>query len=274
MRYKAKFTKWDFLVALGCLVFALASLGAVGSGGRRRAKEAVCLSNLQVWGVAWHAFLIDNGGVTPEDLSWWPYLWPYFKNEKLLLCPEAAKPGDVFWEPYSGGKFTAWAEWYDSYEITWESVPPPGKHYLLSYGYNHWISRDTGNVRGGKLPDGTWKLWGFFPLGAKNAERAPILVDGAGGGATPLPSDQPPTYDGEPYYPGTNRNEIRNFCLNRHNGAVNLLFLDFSARKVGLKGLWYLWWHRGWPIPSQMPPPTDWDDPNHWMYNFKNYPGD
>jgi prepilin-type processing-associated H-X9-DG protein len=116
------------------------------------------------------------------------------------------------------------------------------------------------------------KLWGFFPLEAKNADRAPIVVDCAGGGNTPLPEDEPPEYDGQIYFPGGgNVNEIRSFCLNRHNAAVNVLFLDFSARKVGLKGLWYLWWHRGWPIPSQMPPPSDWDNPDHWMYNFRNY---
>ncbi|MHC4620147.1 MAG: hypothetical protein ACYTEQ_20565 [Planctomycetota bacterium] len=69
MRYQATFRKWDVLVVFGCLVFALAGLGAVGSSGRRRAKEAVCLSNLQKWGVAWQAFLVDNGGVGPENLS-------------------------------------------------------------------------------------------------------------------------------------------------------------------------------------------------------------
>ncbi|MHC4620148.1 MAG: hypothetical protein ACYTEQ_20570 [Planctomycetota bacterium] len=171
-----------------------------------------------------------------------------------------------------GGKFSAGAAWYDCDEITWESVAGWGKHYLLSYGCNQWISRNTANVRGGKLPDGSPKLWGFFPLEAKNAELAPIIVDSVGSGNCPLPIDQPPLYDGDLYLPGSgNRNEIKNFCLNRHKGAVNVLFLDFSARKVGLKGLWYLWWHRGWPVPSQMPPPDDWDSPYHWMYNFRNY---
>jgi prepilin-type processing-associated H-X9-DG protein len=281
MRHEAKFRKWDFVVGLGCVVFLLAGLGVVGSGGRRRAKEAVCLSNLKKWGAVWHAFLIDNDGVGPEDLGWWPHLWAYFKNEKLLLCPEATRPAypPPVGQYLIGGKFSAGAAWYDYDEITWESVPSPGKHYLFSYGYNQWISRNTGNVRGGKLPDGSPKLWGFFPLEAKNAELAPILADSAGGGNTPMPWDTPPEYDGQIYYGGGNVHEIRNFCLNRHNAAVNVLFLDFSARKVGLKGLWYLWWHRLWPIPGMTvggqpwveAPPTEWDNPDHWMYNFKDY---
>ncbi|MHC4573617.1 MAG: hypothetical protein ACYS76_05725 [Planctomycetota bacterium] len=130
MEHKAALTRKDALVALGCLLSVLASLGAVGSGGRRRAKEAVCLSNLQDWGLAWHAFLIDNDGLTPEGLSWWPYLWPYFKNEKLLVCPEAARPQGPLPSASSvmGGKFNASAEWYDYRWIFWENVPPPGKH--------------------------------------------------------------------------------------------------------------------------------------------------
>jgi len=34
------------------------------------------------------------------------------------------------------------------------------------------------------------------------------------------------------------------FCMNRHNGYVNGLFLDWPVRKAGLKELWTLKWHK------------------------------
>ena len=104
-----------------------------------------------------------------------------------------------------------------------------------------------------------------------------MLLDGAGG-AVPLHWDAPPEYDGQIYYGYIfyNVNEIRNFCINRHNGGVNGLFLDFSARKIGLKELWELTWHRNWfttpaGFPDPYPPWHFRGDPAHWMYNFKNY---
>ena len=56
--------------------------------------------------------------------------------------------------------------------------------------------------------------------------------------------DEPPTFDGE--FNTGGGNNMRRFCMNRHKGFVNCLFLDFSARKVGLKELWRLNWHRQW----------------------------
>ena len=62
MKSKAGFTKRDVAVVLGCVVFVLMNIGAVGHSGRARAKEAVCLSNLLKMGAAASMFTNDNGG--------------------------------------------------------------------------------------------------------------------------------------------------------------------------------------------------------------------
>ena len=33
-------------------------------------------------------------------------------------------------------------------------------------------------------------------------------------------------------------------CHDRHNGGINLAFMDMSVRQVRLKRLWQLKWHR------------------------------
>jgi prepilin-type N-terminal cleavage/methylation domain-containing protein/prepilin-type processing-associated H-X9-DG protein len=293
------FTLIELLVVIAIIALLMAILMPALSRAKSQAKAAVCLSNLHQWGIAWNMFLTDREGRTPED-GWWVrtceeehthradceahLLWPYYKDEELLLCPSAVKPlgAPVPGQSQRGDKFHACAEWYDADAITWEQLPPGrvGKHYLMSYGSNFWFTQNTGNVRGVKLPDNTWKLWGLAPgsiLAAKKANMCPLILDCIKSGNTPQPIDNPPEFDGD-YYPTNsgNQNEIKNFCINRHNGYVNVLFLDFSVRRVSLKGLWYIWWHRGWPIPGTTiggvpyvePPPDEWDNPNHWMHGM------
>lgn len=62
MRHEVHFTKKDILVVFGCMLFLLMNIGAIGSSGRRRAKEMVCLSNLRQWGTIFQMFTNDNDG--------------------------------------------------------------------------------------------------------------------------------------------------------------------------------------------------------------------
>jgi hypothetical protein len=81
----------------------------------------------------------------------------------------------------------------------------------------------------------------------RGANEVPLFGDCAITGATPLASDQPPEYDGHcanVWGSGGGSDEIRRFCMNRHDGNMMGLFMDSSVRKVGLKELWILKWHR------------------------------
>ncbi len=97
-------------------------------------------------------------------------------------------------------------------------------------------------------------------------------------GATVLASDRPPEYDGDcanVWGAGGSTDEIRRFCMNRHDGNMMGLFLDSSVRKVGLKELWTLKlkWHRDfnttgfWTKAGSAKP----EDRPQWMRNFKDY---
>ncbi|MFC1634493.1 hypothetical protein ACFL5Z_06585, partial [Planctomycetota bacterium] len=67
--------------------------------------------------------------------------------------------------------------------------------------------------------------------------------------------------------------EMKRACVNRHNGSINGLFMDWSMRKIGLKELWALNWHRGynranaWTTAGGVMP-EDWPQ---WMRTFKDY---
>ena len=86
-----------------------------------------------------------------------------------------------------------------------------------------------------------------------------------------MPASEPPVYSGE--IANWHQDSMKRFCINRHNGFVNCLFLDWTIRKVGLKELWTLKWHKKfdingpWTIAGNAQP-EDWPQ---WMGRFKDY---
>jgi len=66
---------------------------------------------------------------------------------------------------------------------------------------------------------------------------------------------------------------MMHFVINRHDAFVNHLFMDWSVRKVGLKELWMLKWHREYDINGPWTKAggvvlSDWPE---WMRGFKDY---
>jgi len=61
--------------------------------------------------------------------------------------------------------------------------------------------------------------------------------------------------------------------VNRHNGYVNGIFLDFSVRRVGLKELWTFKWHRGFDTAGICTKAggVQADDWLEWMSKFRDY---
>jgi len=266
MKSKIAFTKKDIAVVLGCAVFLLINLGAIGGGDRRMAKEMVCLSNLRKWGVMFEMFTNDNDGyfnrgwdIGETDL-WMNALRPYYNNSwNLLLCPEASRVTQ-YWS--GSGTFMAW------YRDV--SLPTGGSHrYVSSYSINSWTNNIT-QSRGNRLEELFWK--NVRDVGDKNS--IPVFADGTWHDAWPRHTDTP-VYTSEGFGIGDQGNsmEINHFCIDRHNGAVNMLFMDWSVRKTGLKELWVLKWSRGfqtdgpWTIAGGVQP-SDWPS---WMTNFKDY---
>jgi prepilin-type processing-associated H-X9-DG protein len=106
----------------------------------------------------------------------------------------------------------------------------------------------------------------------KGAQNIPVFLDCLATTGWPDQTSVPPAYDGQPLQDFTLAEQIKNFCIDRHNGFVNGLFMDWSVRKVGLKELWTLKWHRKFDVngpwtKDHVPLPV-WPD---WMEKFKDY---
>ena len=137
-------------------------------------------------------------------------------------------------------------------------------------GLNQWVLNSS-TVVGGRTLENLWRT-----PNVKGASEVMFFGDCAITGATPLASDQPPQFDGDcanVWGTGGSTNEIRRFCMNRHDGSMSGLFLDSTVRKVGLKELWTLRWHRefdttGFWTKAGGAKPEDWPQ---WMRHFKDY---
>ena len=146
------------------------------------------------------------------------------------------------------GVFTAWGVWGHPDYFT----PIPvwvGEGMYGSYGANGLAHNplDEG-------VDGTYDItslqeramyWRKRARVRKKLDIMPLLADAFWDGSEPLEDNTAP-----PWKAWTHKfNGMSNFCVPRHNGKVNTMFMDLSMRKVGLKELWTLNWHTKWDTP-------------------------
>jgi len=247
MKTNTNFTKKDFVVTLACVLFLLANIAAIGTSGRRRAKEAVCLSNLQNWGNIFQAFINDNDGFFMQGFSggtserWYNALRPYYSNNKdFLLCPQAARPLADYGGDPSGGTFNTWAT----------------DNNYGSYGLSSCI------------PDSPSQTSGYWRRSdVAGADNVPLLLDAQWFTGYPWWTNTPPLYPGARWRSGAFEGTMGLFCIPRHYGAINGLFLDFSVRKIGLKELWLLKWCRTYDLKYE----PDWTIGTGWMIPLKDY---
>jgi len=123
------------------------------------------------------------------------------------------------------------------------------------------------SVIGGGV-DNNWRR-----IGVKGASNIPLFFDSALFDSWPNPIDVPPPEDIERYIDTPFASEMCLPCINRHRGFINMAFLDMHIRKVGLKELWTLKWHRTYDTMGRYTkagrmPPNEWPE---WMRKFKDY---
>jgi prepilin-type N-terminal cleavage/methylation domain-containing protein/prepilin-type processing-associated H-X9-DG protein len=276
------FTLIELLVVISIIAMLTAILLPVTSRVRKQAQAVACQSNLRQWGVVWAVYTSEHEGRLPVFFEepahrdrqspplggWWGWS-PSLKTEpqrektlmKIMTCPTAARPLDVSPESGSsyGGTYRAWRiEQYLASPL-WGS-----------YGMNRYHWRGEMRFAGYRVDPRAWST-----ADVRKAATIPVYLDGASPiGAIYEPNAPPPPFDPVPtMVPPPSPVHTIAYCMNRHAGHVNGLFLDWSVRKVGLKELWTLKWSRRFNTASPWTKaggvrPEDWPQ---WMRNFKDY---
>ena len=141
---KKGFTLIELLVVIAIIALLMAILMPALAKVREQAKDAICKMNLRQWGSIFTMYTDDHQGYfmsfeIAEGL--WPNaLRPYYKDEKLLVCPVAARPAT------EGGQgfLAAWGVWGQDPTGEWGGSGWGGAYALDgmfgSYGINEWVT--------------------------------------------------------------------------------------------------------------------------------------
>jgi len=269
-RRRAGFTLIELLVVIAVIALLMGILMPVLGRVRKQARTLACRSKLRQWGIALHTYTVQNEGRAPSIwgengrgvLPWERTasessdVLLYRGNDEMLLCPTASKvreEGGSF-----GRTFAAWSWTY--------AYPDWTKVMTGSYGWNGHVGLPVGRD---PAEHDSWRT-----VDVKGAACIPYffdctepyfgVVDLYDFGLGPPPQCE----DSDDRNTGSHR-----ICINRHDGGINMCFLDSSVRKVGLKELWTLKWARRYNTASRWTKaggvqPEDWPK---WMRGFKDY---
>jgi prepilin-type N-terminal cleavage/methylation domain-containing protein/prepilin-type processing-associated H-X9-DG protein len=284
------FTLVELLVVIAIIALLMSILMPAMARVKKQAKAVMCQTQLRQWYLIFMMYTEDNEGFFHGELGaggrsqgWVPALRPYYAGERkpkeddtgaesgaerdIRLCPMANR-----WFRSQGytGSLAAWGIYKGdtSDEGAWWAYEGD----CGSYGLNGWVCNEEPSV------DDWWDQVGnlWRTPNVKNSGDVPLFMDCQWVDGWPQERNDPPDYEGDMAKSGEYYFEqaMQQFCINRHGGGtVNCLFLDGSVRKVGLKELWTLKWHRLWVVDGPMTKAGGMtrDQWPIWMRNFQDY---
>ncbi|TKJ37106.1 MAG: hypothetical protein CEE38_09405 [Planctomycetes bacterium B3_Pla] len=282
MRKVRGFTLIELLVVVSIIVLLIALLLPALQRVRKQARAVVCQTNLKHWGTTMALYAEDHEGHLPRDFvvgySIWflvgsvvssddpnvPESLYRVETEGIACCPMAVRRGRGRFTYMVSGE-TRVEGWIGSTFEAWE-MTSPGPPFRSSYGLNDWLFHVHHRFDTSAPLRYRYRLPYTDIFSIKDKAQIPVLLDSL------RSSGRPDNFLRPPRFPGQGLG-MSPFCINRHNGHVNGLFLDWSVRKVGLKELWTLEWSRQFDTTNAWTKaggvrPEDWPE---WMRGFKDY---
>jgi len=282
MHKRSGFTLIELLVVIAIIALLMAILMPALSRVKKQARTVTCMALLKQWGNIWSMYCDDNNGYFSNGVirnsGWHRGEWViglrhlYRTKTDILQCAAAKK------RKPNGDE---WGDTTHTYYMPLGGNDTSGKGgEEPSFGGSNWIYNPN---RGVNAIQSRPADWNWRTKDVRSSNEIPIFGDAMwrGGGPCYRTSDsggfnagfqriRPADFDGQWLGYGY---EMMHFAINRHSTGINMLFMDFTVRKVGLKELWALRWHRKYPVNGPLTKaggvqPSGWPE---WMRNFKDY---
>lgn len=265
MPKKSKPRLADFVMIVGSLSLGALVILAMHEVSRRRAGELGCMSNLRQWRPIFQGYVQRHDGrfIRSSQWYWIGELDDEHKDRskmKIWLCPRADQPlmDEERNRVRESTVFSAWGI------ETGDDFGPTG--LAGSYGLNGYALDCNPGIVFEHSVDTTWN---WRTPNVDGAARIPLFIDALRFDVWPQAGEEPPA-EREHIWTA---NHMARCCIDRHKGSVNCLFMDGSVRRVGLKQLWTLKWHRQFDTAGPWTKaggvqPADWPE---WMRDCKDY---
>ena len=274
MSNKRGFTLIELLVVIAIIAILMAILMPALRRVKEQGKMITCLGNLRQWNLIASMHTEENDGKfwdsDPGTQAYWfpRYMDDRYKSwrqNKLWFCPSAKAPiideYGVSIESSTLNIFNAWGI------FTGDRLSRDG--IAGSYGINGYCLIPKGpsaatTYEGGVSVENGWKT-----AGGRGSSNVPWFVEALRFDLWPLDTHAPATEEFEAW----SANNMARCAINRHQGFLNAAFMDWSARKVGIKELWTLKWHKQFNTSGHYTKAggmqsSEWPD---WMRRFKDY---
>lgn len=253
MKRNKAFTLIELLVVIAIIALLLSILMPSLQRVKKQAQAVVGISNLKQLnlglamygeeynGKFWKGWL---GDARADESNWWmPSIKVYAGDiSKLRFCRTATRmrwkddgtgntPG-IGWgkEPFTAWGYSPWLDYISLLRGQTECD-------YGSFAANGWMEDKPIGIWPPDEDSFFWRNYNKIP----QAETVPFLTDGQWIDTWPKPNMEPPPTENENWQ---GNNAMYRIVQNRHNGSQNMLFMDGSARKIGLKELWTFKWHR------------------------------
>jgi len=280
MNKRRAFTLVELLVVIAIIALLMSILMPALSKVKKQAKLVLCQSNLRQMGICFNMYANDWDGKfmhgwtpdkcappIPHQAYWMEALrYCYGDDGDIRCCPMAMKPGtEVGWGPYGSVP-------PDTTFYAWGVFPGPvGEVYTAwswavcgDYG-SYAINSHVNDPKYPRPYQGHDPKWNWRSANVRGTANIPLMTAGQWIDAWPDHVNAPPKFQGQTE--GITADMIKRVCLNRHNGYVNMVFLDYTVKKIGLKELWRRKWHRMFDLSAPLP---DWDIEAPWMRKFRD----
>jgi prepilin-type N-terminal cleavage/methylation domain-containing protein len=275
MSKRRGFTLIELLVVIAIIALLMGILMPALRKVKEQANMAKCMANLRQWNLILSMYVQDSNGKfysgyargRADDGFWWIDQLQEKQesriDNKLWFCPKnKGTMQDAQGNPNQHISFdSAWG-------IFNAAGTPDG--IAGSYGINGWVLDVPATGEG--LSEGRTRVDHWRTPYVKQAGEIPLMVEALRFDVWPQPN-QKPFPDETTLWNYDATDHMARACMNRHLGSVNISLCDFSVRRVGVKELYTLKWHRSFNIrgPWTIAGGVNDDQWPEWIRPFKDY---